>query len=147
MAKRVRCIKRSHYQDITVGKEYEVISESEVSYTVKKDTSGTFPYLKSFFAVVHNYPNPPHKHAELIKTWAEGAEIQFKKSGETRWLDYAVGLNPQWHLDVAYRIKPSVDEEKLHGLNVKLDKLKNSMEELEENMRQVKAKIGEVQNA
>ena len=44
----------------------------------------------------------PHKHAELIKAWADGHDIQvYVGSGE--WWDEA---KPEWHPLVAYRIKP-----------------------------------------
>jgi hypothetical protein len=47
-----------------------------------------------------------HKHAELIKAWADGAEIQirlFKSNGEvTEWED----CDPCWGDDAEYRIKP-----------------------------------------
>jgi len=44
----------------------------------------------------------PHKHAELIKAWADGAEIEFNDfSG--RW---AVNRDPSWSPDLKYRIKP-----------------------------------------
>ena len=48
----------------------------------------------------------PHKHAALIKAWADGAEIQaefgeFGKPGP--WL---ICPNPQWNGNVNYRIKP-----------------------------------------
>jgi hypothetical protein len=43
----------------------------------------------------------PHKHAELIKAWADGAEIQFKdKIGY--WHDV---ICPKWD-EEEYRIKP-----------------------------------------
>jgi hypothetical protein len=45
--------------------------------------------------------NKPHKHAELIKAWADGAEIEFQDS-EGVW---GVGI-PHWHPDAEYRIKP-----------------------------------------
>ena len=44
----------------------------------------------------------PRKHAELIKAWADGAEIEWEYEGE--WFD-AVG-NPEWQTNVKYRIKP-----------------------------------------
>lgn len=46
----------------------------------------------------------PHKHAELIKAWADGAEIQV--NCRTRgWND--LGENPIfWYEDEEYRIKP-----------------------------------------
>ena len=43
----------------------------------------------------------PHKHAELIKAWADGAEIQLKgRNGE--WID----IFPDWSEECEYRIKP-----------------------------------------
>lgn len=52
----------------------------------------------------------PHKHAELIKAWADGAEIQalggtFNKSGQIEecWVD---DPNVLWHEHIKYRIKP-----------------------------------------
>jgi len=45
----------------------------------------------------------PHKHAELIKAWADGAEIErFSKSIRT----WEPNLDPTWHDDYEYRIKP-----------------------------------------
>jgi hypothetical protein len=50
----------------------------------------------------------PHKHAELIKAWADGAEIEVlvghKWVGvEENWTSYQ---NPFWYPDMKYRIKP-----------------------------------------
>ena len=43
-----------------------------------------------------------HKHAELIKAWADGAEIEWKTlSGEWR-----IASHPEWNLNTCYRIKP-----------------------------------------
>lgn len=43
-----------------------------------------------------------HKHAELIKAWADGAEIQSRNIGEY-WAD---NQRPIWAEDTEYRIKP-----------------------------------------
>lgn len=43
----------------------------------------------------------PHKHAELIKAWADGAEIEVKNEDGTWEL-----TNPIWHPNNIYRIKP-----------------------------------------
>jgi hypothetical protein len=44
-----------------------------------------------------------HKHSELIKAWADGAEIeQWESNRNTRWTD---DPNPTWYAD-KYRIKP-----------------------------------------
>jgi hypothetical protein len=41
----------------------------------------------------------PHKHSELIKQWADGAEIQFKNS-DGQWEDVD---NPTWYQTAEYR--------------------------------------------
>jgi hypothetical protein len=46
----------------------------------------------------------PHKHAELIKAWADGAVIEHKNS-EFSW---EVVDNPTWSPDNTYRLKKSV---------------------------------------
>ena len=49
--------------------------------------------------------NKPHVHAELIKAWADGAEIQFQTlNGE--WIDVIDGESPSWFPSSCYRIKP-----------------------------------------
>lgn len=48
----------------------------------------------------------PHVHAELIKAWADGAEIQFFNTAYNRWYDYD-NQSPGWFADTKYRIKPT----------------------------------------
>lgn len=43
----------------------------------------------------------PHKHAELIKAWADGAVIQCMDV-RGKWRD----VSPAWDEDLDYRIKP-----------------------------------------
>jgi hypothetical protein len=43
-----------------------------------------------------------HKHAELIKAWADGAEIEFLSSQDNKW--YLTKL-PSWEVSKTYRIK------------------------------------------
>ena len=45
----------------------------------------------------------PHKHAELIKAWADGAEIEFRFPGTGVWL---LAYDPNWDGDIEYRINP-----------------------------------------
>jgi hypothetical protein len=47
--------------------------------------------------------NKPHKHAELIKAWADGAEIESRYDSTFPW---RVCSPPQWYNDQEYRIKP-----------------------------------------
>lgn len=46
--------------------------------------------------------NKPHKHAELIKAWADGAEIEFHSHDDV-WFLVA---KPNWDIEQEYRIKP-----------------------------------------
>ena len=47
----------------------------------------------------------PHKHAELIKAWADGAKIEIRTvSG--KWVGYEDRDCPAWHELYEYRIKP-----------------------------------------
>lgn len=57
----------------------------------------------------------PHKHAELIKAWADGAEIQYKDElGEWETWD---GYNaPPWYPNEEYRIKPEQKPDVPEGL-------------------------------
>ena len=44
----------------------------------------------------------PHKHADLIKAWADGAEIESRPTGHGKW---STGT-PGWSTYCEYRIKP-----------------------------------------
>ena len=47
-----------------------------------------------------------HKHAELIKAWADGAQIEFLTTDTSEWCDLK---NPLWMENVQYRIAPKLD--------------------------------------
>lgn len=49
-----------------------------------------------------NEQKKPHKHAELIKAWADGAEIQYQDYRGC-WRDTD---DPNWNKEIQYRIKP-----------------------------------------
>ena len=46
-----------------------------------------------------------HKHAELIKAWADGAEIEFKDPSSSNGGWHFVE-SPSWDEHIEYRIKP-----------------------------------------
>ena len=53
----------------------------------------------------------PHKHAELIKQWADGAQIEFFDSNHSaKWqeVDY-----PVWNDWTQYRVKPEQKPDKI----------------------------------
>lgn len=47
--------------------------------------------------------NKPHKHAEVIKAWADGAEIEFRSLGGGTWQKAST---PTWTNTTEYRVKP-----------------------------------------
>ena len=49
--------------------------------------------------------NKPHKHATLIKAWADGAVIQYKDPHMSEWEDVLDNV-PGWCMLTTYRIKP-----------------------------------------
>lgn len=60
--------------------------------------------------------NKPHKHAELIKAWADGAVIQYK-TDEGDWKD-THHCNPVWNIVTEYRIKPEEPDIEKYGIEV-----------------------------
>lgn len=48
----------------------------------------------------------PHKHAALIKAWADGAQIQYKNLSDPTPIDWADVKSPTWRSDCDYRVKP-----------------------------------------
>jgi len=51
-----------------------------------------------------------HIHAEIIKAWADGSEIQIKNRYHN-WKDIK---NPTWHESYAYRIKSTSTSDYVH---------------------------------
>jgi hypothetical protein len=47
--------------------------------------------------------NKPHKHAEVIKQWADGAEIEYKSCLTDSWKTVE---RPSFYEDEQYRVKP-----------------------------------------
>ena len=48
----------------------------------------------------------PHKHAALIKAWADGAEVEYLPLWSSDWMPITA---PSWDDDGDYRIKPKPD--------------------------------------
>ena len=48
----------------------------------------------------------PHKHAEVIKAWADGKPVQFRVSANAGWEDLNTTNVVGWYEDYQYRIKP-----------------------------------------
>ena len=55
--------------------------------------------------------NKPHKHVELIKAWADGAQIQILFNSTGEWAD---NDHPDWYPNYIYRIKPQPVVQKMY---------------------------------
>lgn len=64
----------------------------------------------------------PHKHAELIKAWADGAEIQCRIGngyrGSVFWSEWDDVRHPHWDTRFEYRIKPELKPDVVYVANV-----------------------------
>lgn len=61
-----------------------------------------------------NNERKPHKHAELIKAWADGAVIQFYDVLREKWKDCDEA--PRWLDNNQYRIKPELSDLEKYGV-------------------------------
>ncbi len=48
----------------------------------------------------------PHKHAEVIKAWADGVTIQWKDRASDTWIDWKSIYCLGFDVDTDYRVKP-----------------------------------------
>lgn len=46
----------------------------------------------------------PHKYAEVIKAWADGADVEYRYEEGAKWRPCKA--NPSWHAETQFRIKP-----------------------------------------
>jgi hypothetical protein len=72
-----------------------------------------------------------HKHAEVIKAWADGAEIQSKHFPLETWITTP---SPDWFLFYQYRVKPTpkpdIVQERFVSLKVNPDYRVSTQENL-----------------
>lgn len=56
----------------------------------------------------------PHVHAEVIKAWADGAEIQWRQNKSQAWQD--CGVAPNWSVNTMYRVRPPQSDLERYGV-------------------------------
>lgn len=56
----------------------------------------------------------PHTHAEVIKAWADGAEIQWRQNKSQAWQD--CGVAPNWSVNTMYRVRPPQSDLERYGV-------------------------------
>ena len=113
------------WRGIKWGKEYEIRSIESRGDLYLKDHS--FICHESQYELVYSCPNPPHAHAEYIKAWADGANIEFKDTSGDWW----PVAEPSW-LSKTYRIKPTKSDKdiKIEELEAKLLEIHKELGEL-----------------
>ena len=104
------------------------VDEYRIKLEMDKGFISAWISLEACLKILPKYPNPPHKHAELIKAWADGAEIEYQTQGKWR-----VTLKPSWHLHTVYRIKPTEPSlNKIQELEAKARELADEIAKLKE---------------
>ena len=77
-----------------------------------------------------SYPNPPHKHRDLIIEWANGADIQIQTVDG--WFDFTPSPNI-WIEGRNYRTKPQKSER-----DIEIESIQKQMDELKERLEKLK---------
>ena len=126
---RVRRI-NSEFNDLKVDSISEVESISLCGHLSLKGFQGVFD--KKNFEFANEYPNPPHKHAELIKAYADGAEIEYYNL--TRWVDTDEKHAPKFNKDIEYRIKPQKSDK-----DIEIERIESEMRKLADDLVKVKS--------
>lgn len=104
---KIKCIKDTSWCDVKKGDIYtfDGYVPGDEQFLKLKEHAITRPHAndqcKNWELVQEKQMNKPHKHAELIKAWAMGAEIEVE-SNDT-WI---ATTNPSWIVELTYRIKP-----------------------------------------
>ena len=107
----VRVLVKSAFGDVEVGtvgvitrvKLNGAVHVGDSAYGYFYGTSGGELEL-----VTPKYPNPPHKHAELITAWADGADIEYQVPNNASYgCTWFTVPYPSWIIDKLYRIKPA----------------------------------------
>lgn len=126
----VMCVSIGNACYLTAGRFYNVDGVRSGGYIEVVNNNGElFPYSRDRFKLFDpNYPNPPHKHKDLIIAWANGAEIEVM--GTTG--SWCVVEDPAWRGIGKYRIKPtkSAKDVQIEELEAKAKELLDKITEL-----------------
>jgi hypothetical protein len=122
------CVNKNENIDsrLVVGVLYTVSSiNSGDLYLVELDGKWTAEQFK-----LHQHPNPPHKHCELIKDWADGAEIEMLDNAGY-WQRV---MSPRWDVSIEYRIKPEKSDK-----DIEIERIESEMRKLADALSKVKS--------
>ena len=128
---------------VVVGDILTVHSSDEVSCDFHKVTKSGLKiftlYNKRLVPFKIAYPNPPHKHAELIKAWADGADIECRARSNDIWVSPVNPRKPMWNPDAEYRIKetPQKTPEEIQK-EAQIEKLEVQVKQLADDIAKLK---------
>lgn len=136
LGKRVRCtygVKLS--PGPKTGKEYTVTAvtdqgQGEVFIGVEEGDSEGKWNVTRFELIENPYPKPPHKHAEIIKAWADGAIIERFSKMQDAWV--CATSSPAFQLNTEYRLAADQRTEKQRVLDDKIAAAKETLAKLED---------------
>lgn len=120
-------VKRVNGKNFTSGDAVVTIDHIVEGRRVYFAETGTWLWTDE---IVPSYPNPPHKHAELIKAWADGAGIRFF-SDDLR--DWVLTEKPMWLTETRYRIAPTnPNADKIAEIETTISQLQQQVKELKD---------------
>lgn len=85
-----------------------VVVDNGVNFDVRWDYDGEVTAPATFCLRKLESDRPTVRpHADLIKAWADGADVEYYDSSTMMWF---LATTPDWHPSTTYRIKPSVPD-------------------------------------
>lgn len=105
----IKCINPKVY-NLTAGKEYEVISESNRFYTVVNDTGSAFSYSKELFEVETPIPVEEPLNIEIQNINGHRYSIRTNKHETTRVTFERAGTSISCGINQFYNVNELVDE-------------------------------------
>ena len=132
---RVKRVGGNNYPEngVFLGGEYIVNRSRPTGWINLSGVGGDLCWWdSSYFELVEpQYPNPPHKHRDLIIAWANGAGVEYFSTahGEV-WVETK---DPCWDTILNYRIKPTKSAK-----DIEIEQIQAEMEKLKERLEKVK---------
>ena len=94
-----------HYTNDPI-KAYSVNCDSYMTWEGDETGSYSIESVIPAKKVRHQTPQKPRKHSELIKAWADGADVEWYDPGTEKWESIS---GPTWREDAEYRIKTTTE--------------------------------------
>jgi hypothetical protein len=120
---------RGDYCFLQKGEVYTVAEVDRIYFSFEEiDEYHKYDMRRGFELAPQTYPNPPHKHAEVIKAWADGAAIECKEPIADNW--FLVEF-PSWILHTEYRVK---EQQSKSPQEIEKDAIVAEMQKLQERL-------------